>query len=41
MMAMGYELNQMKKMRTLCSDATIKVKRLVHNFEERMRETES
>jgi len=33
---MGYELSQFKKMVTMCEDATIKVRRLLHNFEERM-----
>ena len=36
MFNMGYELNQFKKMLTMCEDATIKVRRLVHNFEEKM-----
>ena len=36
MLNMGYELNQMRKMLTMCEDATIKVRRLVHNFEEKM-----
>ena len=35
----GYELSQFKKMLTMCDDATIKVKRLLHNFEERMKDT--
>ena len=37
---MGYELSQFKKMLTMCDDATIKVKRLLHNFEERMKDTQ-
>ena len=36
----GYELSQFKKMLTMCEDATIKVRRLVHNFEERMKDTQ-
>ena len=36
----GYELSQFKKMLTMCDDATIKVRRLVHNFEERMKDTQ-
>ena len=40
MLSMGYELNQMKQMLTMCEDATIKVRRLVHNFKERMERTE-
>lgn len=40
MQNMGYELNQMKQMFTMCEDATIKVRRLVHNFKERMQRTE-
>ena len=35
----GYELSQFKKMLTMCDDATIKVRRLLHNFEERMKDT--
>jgi hypothetical protein len=35
---MGYELSQFKKMVTMCEDATIKVRRLLHNFEERMKD---
>lgn len=34
MLNLGYELNQLKKMETICEDATIKVRRLVHNFQE-------
>ena len=30
----------MKQMLTMCEDATIKVRRLVHNFKERMERTE-
>ena len=41
MFNLGYELNQMKTMLTMCEDATIKVRRLVHNFKERMEETEA
>ena len=40
MFAVGYELDQMKKMRVICDDATIKVRRLLHNMEEKMKETE-
>ena len=40
MFNLGYELSQMKIMLTKCEDATIKVRRLVHNFKERMEETE-
>ena len=40
MFNLGYELSQMKTMLTKCEDATIKVRRLVHNFKERMEETE-
>lgn len=36
MLNLGYELNQLTEMKVKCSDATIKVRRLVHNFEERM-----
>lgn len=36
----GYELSQFKKMVTMCEDATIKVRRLLHNFEERMKDTQ-
>lgn len=36
----GYELSQFKKMLTMCDDATIKVRRLLHNFEERMKDTQ-
>lgn len=36
MLNMGYELKQFKELETKCEDATIKVRRLVHNFEERM-----
>ena len=31
----------MKKMLTMCEDATIKVRRLVHNFEERISDTQA
>ena len=34
----GFELGQFKKMLTMCDDATIKVRRLLHNFEERMKD---
>ena len=37
---MGYELRQFKKMLVMCEDATIKVRRLLHNFEERMKDTQ-
>ena len=36
---MGYELYQFKKILTMCGDATIKVKRLLHNFEEKIKDT--
>ena len=36
----GFELGQFKKMLTMCDDATIKVRRLLHNFEERMKDTQ-
>lgn len=38
---MGYELSQFKKMLTMCEDATIKVKRLLHNFEEKIKDTQA
>jgi hypothetical protein len=41
MFNLGYELNQLKKMKVVCDDATVKVRRLVHNFEEKMRVIES
>ena len=41
MFSIGYELSELKKMLTVCEDATIKVRRLVHNFEERMEDVES
>ena len=41
MYAVGYELHQMNGMLVECEDATIKVRRLVHNFEERMAEVEA
>jgi hypothetical protein len=37
---MGYELSQFKKMLTMCEDATIKVRRLLHNFEEKIKDTQ-
>ena len=37
---LGFELTYFKEMQVLCSDATIMVRRLVHNFEERMADTE-
>ena len=40
MFNLAYELNQMKKMLVKAEDATIKVRRLVHNFGERMKEVE-
>lgn len=39
--ALGYEVNQLKKMLVSCEDATIKVRRLVRNFEDRMKQTEA
>ena len=41
MFNLGYELNQLKTMKTMCEDATIKVRRLVHNFKEKMEDVES
>lgn len=41
MFSIGYELAELKKMQTVCEDATIKVRRLVHNFEEKMADVES
>ena len=41
MFSIGYELSELKKMLTSCEDATIKVRRLVHNFEKRMEDVES
>ena len=38
---LGYELTQMTKMQVLCSDNTIKVRRLVHNFKEKMERVEA
>ena len=38
---LGYELYQMTKMQVICSDNTIKVRRLVHNFKEKMERVES
>lgn len=40
MFNLGYELNQLKKMRVLCSDATIKVRRLLKNFRDRIERTQ-
>lgn len=37
--SIGWELKSMKDMLVKCEDATIKVRRLVHNFEERMERT--
>ena len=37
---LGYELNQLKKMLVMCEDATIKVRRLLYNFEEMIKTTE-
>lgn len=37
---LSWEWEQMKKMLTMCEDATIKVRRLCHNFEERMKDTQ-
>ena len=37
--SIGWELKSMKEMLVKCDDATIKVRRLVHNFEERMERT--
>lgn len=41
MFNLGYELNQMKKMLVKAEDATIKVRRLVRNFKDKMEEVES
>lgn len=40
MLNLGREIVQLRKMRTVCGDQTIKVRRLLHNFEERMQLTE-
>ena len=40
MLNLGYELHQLKQMETICEDQTIKVRRLVHNFEEKMERVE-
>ena len=37
---LGYELKRMRELRTNCSDATIKVRRLVNNFKERIEDIE-
>ena len=37
--SIGWELKSMKEMLVKCDDATIKVRRLVHNFEQRMERT--
>ena len=37
--SIGWELKSMKDMLVKCEDATIKVRRLVHNFEQRMERT--
>ena len=39
MFNLGYELNQLKKMKTMCEDATIKVRRLLKNFRDRIERT--
>ena len=39
MFNLGYELNQFKKMKTMCEDATIKVRRLLKNFRDRIERT--
>ena len=39
MFNLGYELNQMKKMKVMCEDATIKVRRLLKNFRDRIERT--
>lgn len=36
MFNLGYELNQLKQIKIIADDATIKVRRLVHNFKERI-----
>lgn len=36
----GWELDQLQQMHVICEDQTIKVRRLVHNFEEQMQEVE-
>ena len=41
MLNLGYEIHQLKQMLTMCEDAAIKVRRLVHNFKERMEQTEA
>lgn len=38
---LGYEFQQMSEMKTICDDNTIKVKRLVHNFKEKMERVEN
>lgn len=40
MFSVGYELNQMQEMLTIADDNTIKVRRLIRNFEDRMKDTE-
>ncbi len=40
MFNLGYELSQMKQMLVKCEDATIKVKRLLRNFEDKIRTTQ-
>lgn len=41
MFNLGYELNQLKKMKTMCEDATIKVRRLLKNFRDRIERTQN
>ena len=41
MFNLGYELNQMKKMKVMCEDATIKVRRLLKNFRDRIERTQN
>ena len=41
MFNLGYELNQLKKMKVMCEDATIKVRRLLKNFRERIERTQN
>ena len=41
MHCLGYELQTMEEMYVKCEDATIMVRRLVHNFEEKMQRIES
>lgn len=38
---LGWELDQLRRMHVLAEDQTIKVRRLVHNFQERMEEVEA